>query len=70
MKIVTLQSVSTARMKIAAFVKITYSVTCIVALFSRIYANFPKLILGQVKVQATHTRTFTADGNSRPQEVG
>ena len=70
MKIVTLQSVSAARLKIAAFGKITHSVTCIVALFSRIYANFPKLILGQVKVQVSHTRTFTADGNSRPQKSG
>ena len=43
MKIVTLQSVSAARLKIAAFGKITYSVTCIVALFSRIFANSHKL---------------------------
>ncbi len=35
MKIVTLQSVSAARMKIAAFGKITYRVTCIVALLKR-----------------------------------
>ena len=35
MKIVTLQSVSGARLKIAAFGKITYSVTCIVALLKR-----------------------------------
>lgn len=35
MKIVTLQSVSAARMKIAAFGKITHSVTCIVALLKR-----------------------------------
>ena len=35
MKIVTLQSVSAARLKIAAFGKITYSVTCIVALLKR-----------------------------------
>ncbi len=32
MKIVTLQSVPAARLKIAAFGKITHSVTCIVAL--------------------------------------
>ena len=35
-----------------------------------ICANSPQLILGQVKVQATHTRTFTANGNSRPQKSG
>ena len=35
MKIVTLQSVSAARMKIATFGKITHSVTCIVALLKR-----------------------------------
>jgi len=35
MKIVTLQSVPAARLKIAAFGKITYSVTCIVALLKR-----------------------------------
>ena len=35
MKTVTLQSVSVARMKHAAFAKITYSVTCIVALLKR-----------------------------------
>ena len=35
MKIVTLQSVSGARLKIADFGKITHSVTCIVALLKR-----------------------------------
>ena len=35
MKIVTLQSVSVARMKIAAFGKITHSVSCNVALLKR-----------------------------------
>ena len=35
MKTVTLQSVSVARMKLAAFGKITHSVTCIVALLNR-----------------------------------
>ena len=35
MKIVTLQSVSAARLKLAAFGKITHSVTCIVALLKR-----------------------------------
>lgn len=35
MKIVTLQSVSGARLKIAAFGKMTHSVTCIVALLKR-----------------------------------
>ena len=35
MKIVTLQSVSGARLKIATFGKITHSVTCIVALLKR-----------------------------------
>ena len=35
MKIVTLQSVSVARLKIATFGKITHSVTCIVALLKR-----------------------------------
>ena len=70
MKIVTLQSVSGARLKIAAFGKITHSVTCIVALLSEKCRICPKLILKQVKVQATHTRTFTANGNSRPQKSG
>ena len=35
MKTVTLQSVSVARLKIATFVKIPHSVTCIVALLKR-----------------------------------
>ena len=35
MKTVTLQSVSAARLKIATFRKITYSITCIVALLKR-----------------------------------
>ena len=42
MKIVTLQSVSVARMKLAAFGKITHSVTCIVALFRKKEAYLPK----------------------------
>ena len=43
MKIVTLQSVSVAKLKLAALGKITHSVSCIVALFSRICANSPNL---------------------------
>lgn len=76
MKIVTLQSVSVARLKIATFRKITYSITCIVALLNcyllreeRQIDRFCRIKRKQVKVQATHTRTFTANGNSRPQKV-
>ena len=56
MKIVTLQSVSVARLKIAAFGKITYSVTCIVALFSRITEFFPKPTMKRVKALGTDAR--------------
>ena len=53
MKIVTLQSVSVARLKIATFRKITYSVTCIVALLSERSRICPKLILKRVKALGT-----------------
>ena len=53
MKIVTLQSVSVARLKIAAFGKITYSVTCIVALLKENRRIYPKLILKRVKAPGT-----------------
>ena len=53
MKIVTLQSVSAARMNIAVFLKITYSVTCIVALLREKRRICPKLILKQVKALGT-----------------
>ena len=53
MKIVTLQSVSAARLKIAAFGKITHSVTCIVALLEKKRRISPKPILKRVKAPGT-----------------
>ena len=56
MKIVTLQSVSGARLKIAGFGKITYSVTCIVALLSEKSRICQKLILKRVKAKLAFAR--------------
>ena len=53
MMIVTLQSVSGARLKIATFGKITHSVTCIVALLSEKSRICQKLILKRVKALGT-----------------
>ena len=53
LKIVTLQSVSGARLKIAAFGKITHSVTYIVALLEKKRRICPKPILKRVKALGT-----------------
>ena len=59
MKIVTLQSVSGARLKIAAFGKITHSVTYIVALLEKKRRICPKPILKRVKALGTEVRPYS-----------
>ena len=53
MKIVTLQSVPAARLKIAAFGMMTHSVTCIVALLGKKRRICPEPILKRVKAPGT-----------------
>jgi hypothetical protein len=69
MKKETLQSVRAARMKIASGNEGKRRFYFNTVLLAK-KGIFDKPKRKQVKVQVTHTRTFTADGNSRPQKSG